>query len=389
MKITFIITALLISIISLNVSAQSGSSILKKGGEIRFAKGYIDDKFAICPLGKTLAYVSVKSVGTANLHIRNLSKGTEKVLNITKFTNEPHDLRFVSPNLVAVSVKKGKYFTFGFYDLSAILKGQISGVTDLIIVDGKITTYKKVSGTNRQVHTVKTYALSDVKKELTSSVLRGDVRGRVVKKPDAFDISFFTPDYKVAIVKIIGKYDKKSDSKIPDRNGTYEMATKKLVIGKSIANTSLWDKEAYTFFKNPGVSNIIDIKGSATVSGISGKFRISVGANQWKKINPKFKLGRFEFDTFHQEKRVSNSLNWFSFMIDPQNPITLKNLKSEKRFIHFFTVDSKTGNAVDVGRVIAKDGVVSWKRGGDYIALMRLSKNWMVGSETLELYKIK
>ncbi len=372
-------------------ASQTGSKVLKSAGQVSFSKGYIDDRFDINAAGTNLAYVTVESKGTAKLHIRDLAKGTEKSFDLTKTTNEPKEIFFVGgKSMVAVAVDAGTFTDYYFFDFSGKRLGLIKGVTDIVVKNGVIITYKRISGGGAQVHTVQHFNPEKLKKPEKSMTIRGDMRGRAVIKKQSFDIGYFSPDYSIAIGKIIGTYDKKTDSKTPDTIGMYTMETKKLEVGNPISNNSIWDKTAYLFYKHFGFENILDLKGTPTVEGVSGTFRLSTAPHTFSDVKFDYQLGRFEFSTLHQKRRAeADGSIWYSMMVDPQNPITLKNLKSEKRFIHFFSISPKTAQTKDMGRVEAPQGLIAWKKGGAYIAVMRLSKFWTVGSETLELYKVR
>ncbi|MBU1240925.1 hypothetical protein KJ865_14525, partial [Myxococcota bacterium] len=381
---------LLASMIPAAAAARTESPLLKSAGQIAFSKGYIDDRFAISSTGSHLAYLTVESRGKATLRIRDLSKGTESSFDLTKTTNEPKEIFFVQGKaMVAVTVEDGKYDDYYFFDFTGKKLGTIKGVTDLLVKGGVIITYKRFNGNGVSVHTVQHFAPEKLGKPTKSMVLRGDMRGRVVINKASFDVAYFAPDYSFAFGKIIGKYDKKTDSKTPDMTGKYIMETKKLEPGTPISNNSLWDKTAYLFYRHPGMENFLRLSGTPTVDGISGTFNISAGPHNFTKVKYSYELGRFEFATLQQKRNLeSDGSLWYSMMIDPQNPITLKSMKSEKRFIHFFSVNPKTAASADMGRIAAPSGLVTWKKGGAYIAVMRLSKFWTVGSETLELYKV-
>lgn len=396
MKITrfsMLIVCLILAFPSIGVSADR---ILKKSTVVSFSDGYIDSRFAISPSGSHLAYITVNTDGKSILKIKDLAGGSEKTSDISKFTAEPLDMRFSTDSAVLLVSREGKrsdLFDFGVFGTDAVKKGEILNVSDLLSSNygGKktLTAYTLTKTGANQAHVVDIYDISNLRKPTKSFKLNTDVRGRVAK-PETFDIAYFSPDYMKIYVKVIGKYDKKTDSKLPDTNGVWDMEKAALVKGIEISNNSLWDKDSILFAKFQGLSWLIRLNGVATQTGTNGSFEVGSGIQSWKKINPDFNLGRFEFSSLkHQRTLNSTGEMIYSMLIDPQNPYILKQMKSEKRYIHFFTLNGKTGASSSLGAVMAGEDMIRWSVGGNYVAVMRLHKNWTIGNTTLEIYKIK
>ncbi|MBN2724708.1 MAG: hypothetical protein JXR95_11615 [Deltaproteobacteria bacterium] len=358
-----------------------------------FTEGYIDSHFAVSPAGTHLAYIAVSSNGKAALKIHPLAGGKTVSVDITKFTNEPMEIRFSSDSrLLFVSRIAKSSKDWAVFTTAGIEKGQIKGSDDTVSSSfgGKptITAYSLRKSTSSQVHTVDIYDVDKMKKPVKTFKISADVRGRM-KKPELMDIAYFSPDYMKVYVKIIGKYDKKSDSKLPDVNGIFDVETSKLTRGKSISNNSLWDKDSITFSKYQGLTHILNLTGVPKTSGTSGSFKYGLGIRNWKPVKPSYKLGRYEFSTLKAQRTHSLKGDLiYSMFIDPQNPIVLKQMKSEERFIHFFTLNIKSGDSKRIGAVKAKDGLIRWSLGGKYVAVMRLHKNWIIGNTSLEIYRI-
>jgi len=365
--------------------------ILKKIDSITVKKGYIDDQFSISSDGKYLAYVTVSSQGTAKLHIKHQEKRTENVVEITKITDEPLKIFFMNNKYITLVAKNGKYKDFTFFDLQGKKIGSIKKATDMIHKHAakNILVFSKIPRSSSTTYLLNEYEIPNFKTPASKSRLYTSAGDTFTHDQQKLKVSYFTPDYQVAIVRIIGGYDEKSDSRLPDKIGFYNLKTKKLKEGSRIANNAKWDKNAHIFKKNAGYSNIVQLKGTPDIKGINGVFRFTTGPQQWKKVAYEFKLGRFDFKTLVSEKRSTNNKLHFSMIIDPQNPIILKLLKSEKRYIHFFELNTKTGKTNTLGRVKAGHGFVRWRINNDILLVMKLSKNWKVGSNQLNIYKIK
>jgi hypothetical protein len=374
--------------------AQQDSQTLKSMGKVKFSGGYLDNKFSVSQDGKKLAYISVTTKGISKLHIRPLPSGKEKLYDITKITDDPHDLFFApGGNYVVILLKTGNLKTVHFVDLKTGKFSKLTGFTKCTLRKGKtgleIITLKFNQTKNAQIYLVNIFSIKNLRKPVKKYRLSGDVRGRV-EKPEKMDISYFSKDFLKVTVKIVGIYDKKSDSKHPDTHGVYDFTTKKLTKFDAVSNNAKWELEAGLFLKHKGQAYVLQLSGMQTVKGIQGKFRIGNGINKWKNIKPKFKIGRFDFSSLSYKKRKANKNSLkFALVIDPQNPVTLLRKKSEPRFLHFFELNPKTLEAVDLGKVSIKNNYYSWSKGKNVIAVMKLSKNWQVGSFEIELYKIK
>ncbi|MGM0596147.1 MAG: hypothetical protein ACQES9_03835 [Myxococcota bacterium] len=367
------------------------AQVLKKIDSISVKKGYIDDQFSISSDGKYLAYVTVNSQGVAKLHIKSQEKRTENVVEITRITDEPHKIFFMNNKYVSLVAKHGKYKKYTFFNLKGKKVGTINKVTDMIHKHAakEITVFTKISRSSSTTYLINEYKIPNFRTPSSKSKINTSAGDTFTLDKQKLKVSYFTPDYQFAVVRIIGGYDEESDSRLPDKVGFYNVKTKKLKEGNRIANNSKWDKNAHIFKKNAGYSNIIQLKGTPTVEGINGNFRFTTGPQQWEKVAYDFKLGRFNFKTLVTEKRSTNNKLHFSLIIDPQNPIILKQLKSEKRFIHFFELNTKNGKTRTLGRVKAERGFVRWRINNNILLVMKLSKNWKVGANQLDIYKIK
>ncbi|MDA3863215.1 MAG: hypothetical protein PF689_05025 [Deltaproteobacteria bacterium] len=379
------------SLVFSNSVLANDAPVLKKIDSITVKKGYIDDQFSISSDGKYLAYITVNSQGVAKLHIKSQEKRTEKVVEITKITDEPLKIFFMNNKYINLVAKSGKYKDFTFFDLQGKKVGNINKVTDMIHKHAAklITVFTKIPRASSTTYLLNEYEIPNFKTPSSKSRLSTSAGDTFILDKQKLKVSYFTPDYHTALVRIIGGYDEKSDSRLPDKVGFYNVKTKKLKKGGRIANNAKWDKNAHVFKNNAGYSNIIQLKGTPAVDGINGTFRFTTGPQQWKKVSFDFKLGRFNFKTLVTEKRSSNHKLYFSLIIDPQNPIILKQLKSEKRFIHFFELNTKTGKTRKLGRIKAEQGFVRWRINNNILLVMNLSKNWKVGSNQLDIYKIK
>ena len=389
------IALLLLLFVGLGASraAAQDAPVLKPAASIRFADGYIANRFAVSPDGKFLAYATVKQNGETSLVLRDLAAGTEKSAIITKFTDEPESLFFLPENAglaVAARTDKANYAIFDM-ELKEItqIKGQDALTWRGTGKDFQLVAYRQDKSAASVTHTVTFFEAQNPRKAAKTHVVRTDAANRMSVKNENVELIYFSPDFSKAFVKVIGGYNKATDSKFPDNQGIYEVETATLQKGAVISNNAAFDRDAAWYARNGKARTPVRLAGVPTIQGIDGSFQMGQGILQWKDIVPRFQLGRFDFSTFVQAPvQYQENATFFAMAIHPQNPITLQYKKSEKRAWHFFRLDTQTGSADDLGQVQAEETVISWSLGGKYLAFMRLSPNWQVGSEVLEIYSI-
>ncbi len=367
--------------------------VLKPLASVQVADGYIANRFAVSPDGKKLAYVTVKQNGETTLVLRDLASGAEKSATITAFTDEPDAVFFLPQgNEVVVAARPDKA-NFAIFDAEAKEITQIKG-QDVLTWRGagkdfQLVAYRQDKASTSVTHTVTFFEPGNPRKAAKTHVVRTDAANRMSIKNENVELIYFSPDFSRAFVKIIGGYNKATDSKFPDNQGVYEVETATLQKGAVISNNAAFDRDAAWFARNGKTRTPVRLSGVPTIQGIDGSFQVGQGILQWKDIVPRFQLGRFDFATFMQAPvQYEEKMVHFTMAVHPQNPITLQYKKSEKRAWHFFRLDAETGNAEDMGQVQAEETVISWSLGEKKLAIMRLSPNWQVGSETLEIYQV-
>ncbi len=388
-----LLTFLFLCTLGVSVAGAQDAPKLKLIDTIVFQNGYIDNQFSVSPDGKRLAYVTVKQSGAATLVLRDLAGKTEKTADLTKVTDEPDSIFFLPVGSEVVVAAKSDKITYVLFDAEGKEVTQIKGQDHLSWrLSGKdlqLIAYRLDKTSTSVAHIVTLYEVGNPRKVLRTLTLRTDAANRLTVKPDNLEVIYLTPDFTKAVVKIIGGYNKATDSKFSDNQGLYDLETGTVQKIGLISNNAAWDRDAAWFARNWRVKIPVRINGIATVNGIDGTFQMGQGILQWKDITPKFQLGRFDFGSFfaapvqHLEKTVH-----FAMSINPQNPITLQYKKSEKRAWHFFRLSADTATADDLGQVQAEETSINWNLGGKTLGVMRLSPNWQVGSETLELYQL-
>lgn len=386
-------SVLVLVALGVSVAAAQDAPKMKLVDTIKFPAGYIDDQFSVSPDGLRLAYVTVQQDGKSTLVLRELASKAEKTADLSKITDEPSQVFFLPQGPEVVVAVKGDKTTFVLFDAEAKEITQIKGQDHLSWrVAGQalqLVAYRLDKTSTSVAHTVTLFEAGNPRKVLKTMTLRTDAANRLTVKPDNLEVIHLTPDFTKAVVKIIGGYNKATDSKFADNQGLYDLETGTVQKVGLISNNAAWDRDAAWFIRNWRQRNPVRLNGVPTVEGIDGSFQMGLGILQWKDITPKFQLGRFDFDTFkvapvqYLEKAVL-----FVMAIHPQNPITLQYKKSEKRAWHFFRLNAETGAADDLGQVQAEETTITWSLGGKFVGLMRLSQNWTVGSETLELYQL-
>ena len=374
-------------------AAAQDAPVLKPAASVRFADGYIAGCFALSPDGRQLAYITVKQNGETTLVLRDLASGAEKSAVITKFTDEPEAVFFLPENAGVVVAAKTDKTHFAVFDAEAKEITQIKG-QDVLTWRGagkdfQLVAYRQDKASTSVTHTVTLFEPQNLRKAAKTYLVRTDAANRFSVKNENVELIYFNSDFSKAFVKVIGGYNKATDSKFPDNQGIYEVETGTLQKGAVISNNAAFDRDAAWFARNGKSRTPVRLSGVPTIQGIDGSFQVGQGILQWKDIAPRFQLGRFDFATFLQAPvQYDAKTAFFAMAIHPQNPITLQYKKSEKRAWHFFRLDAETGNAEDLGQVQAEESVISWSLAGKSVASMRLSPNWQVGSEILEIYQI-
>ena len=388
-----LLTSLFLLVLGVSTSSAQDAPKLKLVDTVTFTGGYIDDQFALSPDGLRLAYVTVKQDGKATLVLRELASKAEKTADLSKITDEPAQVFFLPAGPEVVVAAKADKTTYVLFDAEGKEVTQIKG-QDLLSwrLSGKtvqLVAYRLDKTSTSLTHTITLFEAGNPRKVQKTLTLRTDAANRLTVKPDNLEVIHLTPDFTKAVVKIIGGYNKATDSKFPDNQGLYDLEAGTVQKVGLISNNAAWDRDAAWFSRNWRVRHPVRLSGVATVNGIDGSFQLGQGILQWKDIAPKFQLGRFDFDTFQiaPVQPVEKTVH-FAMAIHPQNPITLQYKKSEKRAWHFFRLNAETGAADDLGQVQAEENTITWSLGGKLVGLMRLSPNWTVGSETLELYQL-
>lgn len=373
------------------VAAQD-APVLKLATSIRFSEGYIANRFAVSFDGKFLAYATVKQNGETTLVLRDVNSSAEKSAVITKLTDEP-ELFFLPENAGIVVAARTEKVNFAIFDMDLKEITQIKG-QDVLTWRGagkdfQLVAYRQDKLSTSTTHTITFFEPQNPRKVVKNYNIRTDAANRMSVKNENVEVIYFSPDFAKAFVKIIGGYNKATDSKFPDNQGIYEVETATLQKGAVISNNAAFDRDAAWFVRNGKMRTPIRLSGVPTIQGIDGSFQVGQGILQWKDIVPRFQLGRFDFSTFMLAPvQYHENTVFFAMAIHPQNPITLQDKKSEKRAWHFFRLDAQTGNADDVGQVQTEETVISWSLGGKILAFMRLSQNWQIGSEVLEIYSL-
>ncbi len=367
---------------------------LKLVDSVKFQAGYIDNQFAVSPDGKLLAYVTVRQNGNSTLILRDLESKNEKTADLTKFTDDPVLVFFLPDNNgLVVAAQPDSKINYSVFDLDAREITQIRNQDHFFwrTVDNKVQpiTYRVDRQATSITHTISLYEAGNLRKVARTLTLRTDAANRFTFKGENLELISFAGDFTRATVKIIGGYNKATDSKFPDVQGEYDLESQNVVKGENISNNALWDRDAAWFARNWHHRTPIRLSGVPVVAGIDGTFQIGKGILSWQDIQVKFQLGRFDFDSFHQHPVQMDPKNTlFAMSVHPQNPVTLQQKRSEKRAWHFFSLNTETAVAVALGQVPVENTVISWNAGGKTLAVMRLSPNWKIGADTLEIYRL-
>lgn len=356
--------------------------------------GYIDSHFALSPDGTHLACVHVLRQGSANLEIYTVSdKGARRRASVPigKITMLPLRLRF-SPDGNHVLM----FWRANAAALSGPLAGAVYGLNGQRVAsipafddyrlrkDGgkwQLITYLPVNVRWQIDHQVTIYAFPQMRK-LEHHRLITDKSYRVAKPK--MELVYFMDNYLKAVAKVAGHYDRAKDVRLPDKEAIYDLKAKKVISQQEIKEAVRWEQNKRFRQKYNAFDPVVVLDGAPG----RGKLELVRTDNNRVALTPSISLDRFRFDSLRQQL-IGRDKIVMSLTVDPQNPITLKQRKSEPEVFHLFMFSLKGRTRLEkVFSLDSEKKVLFWSYAKNTLAVMRLHKNWTLGAGRIYIYRL-
>jgi hypothetical protein len=362
---------------------------------VKVKAGYIDSHFAVSPNGKYLAYVHVLNNRSVHLMVMALSPTGMKRrarVPIHNYTVMPLRLHFTkdstkilmfwraNANAIEGPVK-GVVLSLGGQRLAGIpsfqdFRVRKSGGKWLAII------YNRKRLRWNLAHMITVYSFPQMRRTAQYRLVT-DKTNRV-SKPIKMELVYFIDDYLRALAKVPGRYDKKRDIRLPDREAVYDLKTKKIVRQRDIREAVKWERNKIFRQKHNAFDPIVVLKGAAK----RAKLQLVRTNNKRATLTLPLQLARFRSDSLRQQFLPGRKA-LISLTVDPQNPITLKQRKSEPEVFHLFYFPMKNpSRPKSMTRLKSDKQVIFWHYGKSYLAVMRLHKNWTLGRYRLDVFKV-
>lgn len=360
---------------------------------VHVKNGYIDSHFAISADGKRIAYLHVLTNRKATLVLAKLtSKGltNKKRVNIAKHTIMPETMTFVGGGkhlLVTWRANPAKPegdFAGAFFGLSGKMEKKIGPFGDIRFrkkgSSFSVVTYKQNSRRGSVSHEVKVFAYPSFGLKAQHRLVTDQAQR--LKKAN-MEVIYFKDDYLKAVGKIAGRYDRKKDIRLPDKEAVYDLAKKKVISERPIKDAIEWEKLRRFRQKHSAFEAVFYFSGTEKNLKLqlmrkdNGHVNIPLGVNLVR-----YRQGSLDQKLIHGGKAL------IGLTVDPQNPIILKQKRSEPEKFHLFLV--KGWRSPQVKRVLSLDSknqVLRWEYGKGVFSVMRLHRRWRLGSKVLELHK--
>ncbi len=350
----------------------------RKIGRVRVDKGYIDAHFAASPDGTKVAYFHVVTDTDVRLVVAS-TKGSRvlKKTAMVKYTAMPSNVAWTSDGrFVVVSWMVGKAKNWVLWDWKAGVLKSFPKVKDLrcSVSKARCVLYTRSERRGMIIHVATLLSYPALRKKATYRLATDD-RGRVTKP--VMELLYFRDDYLKAVGKIRGRYDKARDIRLPDKEAVYDLVTKKVVSEKPIKDAIGWEKMRRFRKKHPALDPVLVIEEEG------GRRMVLVTKNNERKpVTLSQNVLKFQAASLRQQ--FVGGQAFFSLIVDPQNPLALKQRRSDKEVFVLFRLQG--GRAASVLTLPSSKTVHVWSVGKGVVADMKLHKNWGLGAGEFVLY---
>ena len=391
LKFSALFFALCMAALPAEVEAKSKRSQI----HVKVKKGYIDSHFAVSQDGKHVAYLHVLTNKKAYLVISRIkTRGVKQRsrVNIAKHTIMPETLKFVGKGRHlfltwrANPAKPEGELAGALLDLNGAVKKKIGPFEDVRFRKeaGSISviTYRQVAGRGMVSHRVKVHSFPSLKVKAQHRLVTDQARR--LKKAN-MEIIYFKDDYLKAVGKIAGRYDRKKDIRLPDKEAIYDLVKKKVISERPIKDAIGWEKVRRFRQKHSAFDPVFHFGGTEENLKLQLMRKDNVKVNIPMGMN----LVRFRQDSLDQ-RFLSRGKALVALTIDPQNPIILKQKRSEPERFHLFLIkDWKAPKVKQVLKLDSDNQALQWQYGKGAFAVMRLHRRWRLGSKSLEIHKMR
>ncbi len=357
--------------------------------------GYIDSHFAICPDGKSIAYLNVFTDRKADLVIGAISpKGfkEENRVNIAGHTIMPAGMTFapdgkhVLITWVTSPADSDKDFSGAVFNLSGKLIQKIGPFRDYRFrVEGKKTTlitYSERPARGSISITVTVYGYPQIR-VLAQHRLTTD-QTRRLKNPN-MEVLYFRDDYLKAVGRIAGRYDPEADIRLPDREAVYDLTQGKVVSETPIKEAVEWERTRRFRENHPPFEPHLYFAGAAE----DMKLMLMRTDDVRVEIPLPVELARYRPESLMQRVIDRDSV-LLGLTVDPQNPVILKQRRSEPEQMHLYYVNySGKPRVKRISSLDSEDHNVQWRFGQGFLAVMRLHKRWGLGAKTIQIHRVQ
>jgi hypothetical protein len=349
--------------------------------------GFIDDVVAVD--GDRVAYVIANGTSAAALHITQVGKSDEQIVDIATITLQPTLLAFVGERMFVVGTDADKQVA-GLIELSAKNKRKPAGSTvyrvpaadhiGLIMRDGKkrIAVHRQAEKTGTTTHTVEVLALETGKRVASGKPLVIDANGHD-KKLD-FRVNHWSDGWTKAYGVKAGEWDKKEDQKAPDQEATLDLVSGKMERKKI---DDLFDqKRRFTALADAqGKLDFLRVppNGSGIELWRAGKMSPLTLDQKFGDYDPKSMQGVVNAD----------GSGWLALKVDPVNAEAVARKRADPEYLDIFQI-AADGKATRKARVLAKGVRHRFGAGGENrFWLIERNAGFERGGKTFTLYQLQ
>ncbi|HEY7957141.1 MAG TPA: hypothetical protein VII38_17670 [Polyangia bacterium] len=344
---------------------------------------FIDDPFVVRDDGKAVAYISTDGANTAALHLAALPPAGPETI----YAGLPVDvwkLRFLSPDRILVIVRDsstGKVTAQVFSPKGATNKlGPVDDI-ELGTVKGKpaVVTYQRREQRGAVEHVIAAYDRQSFR-SLGTRTLREDKEGRVASGAARFKILWWQDGLTSAAALEAGDYDQKHDIRRPNRFARFEVFENQLEDAQEIGDLLGFAQASLAHRKHPNQALF------AHLSDDHRQLLLTDGMSE-HPLTLDRALSMYDAATFAYQPLDGKRLA-LSFAIDPMNPEAQARKKAVPNDFELYLVDRASRKAT-LALALAGDGrPVTWRVGGDKVAVLHKSVGFDRGGVALEIYSL-
>ncbi len=350
------------------------------------SSGFVDDVVAID--GDRVAYVIADGTKAAALHIAQVGKTDEQIVDISTLTLQPTALVFVGQRMFVVGANEGKQVA-GLIELSSKDKKKPVGFAlyrvapadhiSLITRGGKqrVAVHRQAEQTGATMHTVELLALENGKRVKSGKPIIVDADGHD-KKLD-FRVNHWSDGWTRAYGVKAGEWERKENQKATDQEGTMDVVTGKFERKK--VDDLFEQKRRFTALAESG-GKLDFLRLPPDGSGIElwrgGKMTSLTLDQKFGDYDPKSMQGVVN----------SDGSGWLALKVDPVNVEAVARKRADPEYLDVFKI-SADGKATRKARVLAKGIRHRFGAAGERFWLIERNAGFERGGKTFTLYQLQ